>query len=186
MSWHIHTAHVIHGYRRPVKRCEQPDRLVATRARGRGRTGRSEGLYRQLDLRVGPLHRETAWLGVGLRADQDCLTHVLPRCLPTPTEEADGNGYGAITGRGGPSRPPPRVSVNLVPLLLTGVRQSRHTIRARADRQEPLLMLQCPGLPGFTCSPDHLFTYIVVIHIPCVLTCLTECVNKGRERCKIE
>ena len=24
---------------------------------------------RQLDPRVGPLHRETAWLGVGLRAD---------------------------------------------------------------------------------------------------------------------
>ena len=32
----------------------------------------------------------------------NCLTHVLPRCLPTPTEEADGNGNGAITGRGGP------------------------------------------------------------------------------------
>ena len=32
-----------------------------------------------------------------------CLTHALPRCLPTPTEEADGNGYGAITGRGGGS-----------------------------------------------------------------------------------
>jgi hypothetical protein len=28
-------------------------------------------------------------------------THVLPRCLPTPTEEADGNGYGVIAGRGG-------------------------------------------------------------------------------------
>ena len=29
-------------------------------------------------------------------------THALPRCLPTPTEEADGNGYGAITGRSEP------------------------------------------------------------------------------------
>ena len=27
------------------------------------------------------------------------------------TEEADGNGYGVIAGRGGPSRPPPRASV---------------------------------------------------------------------------
>jgi hypothetical protein len=26
-----------------------------------------------------------------------CLTHALPRCLPTPTEE-DGNGYGVIAG----------------------------------------------------------------------------------------
>ena len=57
----------------------------------------------------------------GTQGGLNCLTHVLPRRLPTPTEEADGNGYGVITGRGGPSRPPPRVSVNLVPLLLTGV-----------------------------------------------------------------
>ena len=59
----------------------------------------------RLDPRVGPLHRKTAWLG-GWRWDSgrgllNCLTHVLPRCLPTPTEEADGNGYGAIAGRGG-------------------------------------------------------------------------------------
>ena len=58
----------------------------------------------------------------GTQGGLNCLTHVLPRCLPTPTEEADGNGYGVIAGRGGPSRPPPRASVNLVPLLLTGVR----------------------------------------------------------------
>ena len=57
----------------------------------------------------------------GTQGGLNCLTHVLPRRLPTPTEEADGNGYGVITGRGGPSRPPSRVSVNLVPLLLTGV-----------------------------------------------------------------
>ena len=54
----------------------------------------------------------------GTQGGLNCLTHVLPRCLPTPTEEADGNGYGVIAGRGGPSRPPPRASVNLVPLLL--------------------------------------------------------------------
>ena len=39
----------------------------------------------------------------GTQGGLNCLTHVLPRCLPTPTEEADGNGYGVITGRGGPS-----------------------------------------------------------------------------------
>jgi hypothetical protein len=37
----------------------------------------------------------------GTQGGLNCLTHVLPRCLPTPTEEADGNGYGAIAGRGG-------------------------------------------------------------------------------------
>ena len=58
---------------------------------------------RQLDPRVGPLRRETESLGGGTQGGLNCLTpRVLPRCLPTPTEEADGNGYGAITGRGGP------------------------------------------------------------------------------------
>ena len=40
----------------------------------------------------------------GTQGGLNCLTHALPRCLPTPTEEADGNGYGVIAGRGGPSR----------------------------------------------------------------------------------
>ena len=83
----------------------------------------------------------------GTQGGLNCLTHALPRRLPTPTEEADGNGYGVITGRRGPSRPPPRVSVNLVPLLLTGV--SLHPPAPRADRQEPLPMFRCPGSPGF-------------------------------------
>ena len=61
-----------------------------------------------LCLRVGPLHRgKPRGSGRETQGGPDCLTHVLPRCLPTPTEEADGNGYGAITGRWGPSRPPP-------------------------------------------------------------------------------
>ena len=47
----------------------------------------------------------------GTQGGLNGLTHVLRRCLPTPTEEADGNGYGVIAGRGGPSRPPPRASV---------------------------------------------------------------------------
>ena len=75
---------------------------------------------RQLDPRVVPLHRgETAW-GVARGGTQGGLNCPNPRAPPMPsdaepTEEADGNGYGAITGQGGPSRPPPRVSVNLVP-----------------------------------------------------------------------
>ena len=39
---------------------------TGTRAGPNGAIG---GFYRRLDPRVGPLHRETAWLGVGLRAD---------------------------------------------------------------------------------------------------------------------
>ena len=37
----------------------------------------------------------------GTQGGLNCLTHALPRCLPTPTEEADGNGYGVIAGRMG-------------------------------------------------------------------------------------
>ena len=58
----------------------------------------------------------------GTQGGPNCLTHALPRCLPTPTKEADGNGYGVITGRSDPPGPPSRASVNQVPLLLTGVR----------------------------------------------------------------
>jgi hypothetical protein len=57
-------------------------------------------------------HRETAWLRVGLRADliasptrsPDAFRRRLRRRMGT-------NGYGVITGRGSPPRPPPRASV---------------------------------------------------------------------------
>ena len=94
--------HALRGDRRPVERCEQPDRPVATRKRGRGRTGRSEGFCRRLDPRVGPLHRETACPG-GTQGGPNCLTHSPPRCFPTPNlREADGNGYIVMAGRRGP------------------------------------------------------------------------------------
>ena len=81
----------------------ESDRPVATRVRRRGRTGGGGGFTSRIDHWIGPLHRETAWLGMGLRAERpNFLTHVLPRCLPTPTEEADGTGNGVITGRGVP------------------------------------------------------------------------------------
>ena len=78
-NWHAYTSvrrchgtlilrHTLHGNRQPVKRCEQPDRLGATRVRGRGRT-LGDSLTAYAYCRAGPLHRETAWLGVGLRAD---------------------------------------------------------------------------------------------------------------------
>ena len=39
----------------------------------------------------------------GTKGGPDCLTHALPRCLPTPNSlEADGNGYIVIAGRRGP------------------------------------------------------------------------------------
>ena len=92
----------------------------------------------------------------GTQGGLNCLTHALPRCLPTPTEEADGNGYGVIAGRRGPSRPPPRASVNLVPLLLTGVRLHPP---GRTDKH----LCRCFGAPATHARrphgrvfPDHL------------------------------
>jgi hypothetical protein len=78
----------------------------------------------------------------------------LPHRLPTPTEEADGNGYGVITGRGGPSRPPPRVSVNLVPLLLTGVRL--HPPAPKGGPTSTSADASVPRLAGFS-----LITYLL-------------------------
>ena len=57
---------------------------------------------RQLDPRVGPLHREIACPG-GTQGGLNCLTHSPPRCFPTPNlREADGNGYIVMAGRRGP------------------------------------------------------------------------------------
>ena len=88
----------------------------------------------------------------GTQGGLNCLTHALPRCLPTPTEEADGNGYGVIAGRGGPSRlltyllTPPRASVNLVDQCcgpaFDSIRQGGPT-RASAD-------VSVPRLAGFS------------------------------------
>ena len=72
---------------------------TGTRAGPNGETG---GFTRQLDPRVGPLTAPGNRVARGgTQGGLNCLTHVLPRCLPTPTEEADGNRYGAIAGRGG-------------------------------------------------------------------------------------
>ena len=36
----------------------------------------------------------------GTQGGLNCPTHVLPRCLPTPTEEADGGGAGVLSPDG--------------------------------------------------------------------------------------
>ena len=94
----------------------------------------------------------------GTQGGLNCLTHALPRCLPTPTEEADGNGYGVITGRSDPPGPPSRVSVNQVPLLLTGVRLHPP---GRTDKN----LCRCFGAPATHVRrphgrvfPDHLIS----------------------------
>ena len=84
----------------------------------------------------------------GTQGGLNCLTHALPRRLPTPTEEADGNGYGVIAGRRGPSRPPPRASVNLVPLLLTGV--SLHPPAPKGGPTRTSADVSVPRLAGFS------------------------------------
>ena len=94
----------------------------------------------------------------------NCLTHALPRCLPTPTGKADGNGYGVITGRSDPPGPPSRVSVNQVPLLLTGVRLHPP---GRTDKN----LCRCFGAPATHARrphgrvfPDHLIITATLEH----------------------
>ena len=87
----------------------------------------------------------------GTQGGLNCLTHVLPRCLPTPTEEADGNGYGVIAGRGGPSSLEAAAQskrVNLVPLLLTGVRL--HTPAPKGGPTSTSADASVPRLAGFS------------------------------------
>ena len=63
-----------------------------------------------------------------------------------------GTGTARLPGGGGPSRPPPRASVNLlVPLLLTGV---RHHPPGRTDKN----LCRCFGAPACRIFPDHLIT----------------------------
>ena len=80
----------------------------------------------------------------GTQGGLNCLTHVLPRCLPTPTEEADGGGE-RLTGRSDPLGRRLECTDN----PRTTAVDRRSTPSARADRQALLPMLRCPGLPGF-------------------------------------
>ena len=136
----IHREFTLHGNRRPVERCEQPDRPVETRKRGRGRTGRSEDFCRRLDPRVDPLHREIAcpWGDTG----RTKLPNPRP---PGAFRRRIGGGWERVhrDGRAEGSFGPPSVfaSVNLVPLLWTGV----PTPSTPVDRQVPLPIFRCPG-----------------------------------------
>ena len=120
-----------------------PDRLVATRVRGRGRTGRLEGLLASLTSGGWPTApgNRVARPGWDSKGGLNCLTHVLPRCLPTPTEEADGGGAGVLSPGGVASGPPSGAGDR----PRTTAVDRRSTPSARADRQEPLPMFRCPG-----------------------------------------
>ena len=74
--------HALHGNRRPVERCEQPDRPVATRARGRGRTGRSEDFI--AGLTPGSAHCTGKPRGSGWDSGRTKLPN--PRAPPMPSD----------------------------------------------------------------------------------------------------
>ena len=100
----FHTAHAVYMGTQAVGETVRTARSArgntGTRAGPNGETG---GFTRQLHLRIGPLHRETAWLGWARLAGGTKLpkAHALPRRLPTPAEEADENDYGVLAGRRG-------------------------------------------------------------------------------------
>jgi hypothetical protein len=74
--------HVLHGNRRPEERCERPDRPVATRARGLGRTGRSDGS--PIDLTPGSAHCTREPRGSGWDSGRTELPN--PRAPPMPSD----------------------------------------------------------------------------------------------------
>ena len=79
----------------------------------------------------------------------NCLSHALPRCLPTPTEEADGGGGTRLTGRSDPLGRRLEYTDN----PRTTAVDRRSTPSARADRQDPLPMFRCPGHARTTIAP---------------------------------
>ena len=77
----------------------------------------------------------------GAQGGLNCLTHVLPRCLPTPTEEADGGGE-RLTGRVTHWAAAWSTRITPVPLpAFDTIRQGGPT-RTSAD-------VSVPGSPGF-------------------------------------
>ena len=63
-----------------------------------GKEGRKEGYTVCLDdFEQAATNRENRVARGETQGGVNCLTHALPRCLPTPNSmEADGNGYGGI------------------------------------------------------------------------------------------
>jgi len=90
MLWHTHIVTHSTGEQtagETVRTARSVRGNTDTRAGPNGAIGR---ITYRLDPRVGPLHRETAWLG-GTQGGLNCLTHA-PRCLPTPNKRRMGGG----------------------------------------------------------------------------------------------
>ena len=80
----------------------------------RARRWSQSGVGRAMERARPEVRSDPLFFALWTQGGLNCLTHALPRCLPTPTEEADGNGYGAITAGGGvPWAAAYRVSVNV-------------------------------------------------------------------------
>jgi hypothetical protein len=141
------TRHTLHGYRRPVKRCEQPDRLVATRVRGRGRTGRLEGLL--ASLTPGSAHCTGKPRGSGWDSGRTKLPN--PRAPPTPSDADRGGGWERVRRdcrAGGSLEAAAQSKRYLVPLLLTGV--SLHPPAPKGGPTRTSADASVPRLAGFS------------------------------------
>ena len=101
VSWHIRAAYVtwVQAAGETVRTARSARGNTGTRAGPNGETGEKCASLTSGSAHTAPGNRVARG---GTQGGLNCLTHALPRCLPTPTEEADGNGYGVITRRSDP------------------------------------------------------------------------------------
>ena len=149
-SQHTHTAHVtwVQAAGETVRTARSARGNTGTRAGPNGETGE-----KCASLTPGSAHCTGKPRGSGWDSGRTKLPN--PRAPPMPSDADRGGGWERVRRHhraGGSLGPPPRVSVNLVPLLLTGV-QLHLPRHPRADRQAPLPMFRCPGHARTTTAP---------------------------------
>ena len=146
-SWHIHTAHVtwVQAAGETVRTARSARGNTGTRAGPNGETGE-----KCASLTSGSAHCTGKPRGSGWDSGRTKLPN--PRAPPMPSDADRGGGWERVRRdrrvARGPPRPPLRASVNLYHCCRPAF-DSIPRLYLRADRQEPLPMFRCPGLPGF-------------------------------------
>ena len=82
------------------------------------------------------------------RAGALCATTALVKWPPFPSARLDSSPLDTVR-LASTQRPSQRPAPPVIKAIAYLLKRERSTPSARADRQEPLPMFRCPGLPGF-------------------------------------